>query len=84
MYEIANAYWLYYYPDDEEYTEQELEYKRINASYEWFIKAVNSADLEANNPDLYKRAVIFSSICRFYADIDRMEKEGTDSCTVLQ
>lgn len=79
MYEIANAYWLYYYPDDEEYTEQELEYKRINASYEWFIKAVNSADLEANNPDLYKRAVIFSSICSFYADIDRMEKEGTDN-----
>ncbi|MBR1823177.1 MAG: serine/threonine protein kinase [Ruminococcus sp.] len=94
MYEIANAYWLYYYPYEDETDsslsedeiseenkriESELEKKRINASYEWFEKAVNSEDLEENAPDSYKRAVIFSGICKFYADIDRMEKEGTDS-----
>lgn len=94
MYEIANAYWLYYYPYDNEpdnslsederseenkRIELELEKKRINSAYEWFEKAVNSKDLQENAPDSYKRAVIFSSICKFYADIDRMEKEGTDS-----
>lgn len=95
MYEIANAYWLYYYPYEEEQAgngkseeeiaelnakiELELEKSRINASYEWFEKAVESDDLEKNSPDAYKRAVIFASIGSFYANIDKMEKEGTDS-----
>ena len=94
MYEIANAYWLYYFPYEDEISsglseseesdekiriELELEKKRINAAYEWYEKAINSKDLQADAPDSYKRAIIFSSICKFYADIDRMEKEGTDS-----
>ncbi|MBQ9894470.1 MAG: serine/threonine protein kinase [Ruminococcus sp.] len=82
MYEIANAYWLYYLPYDDsskEYTELELEKARINASYEWFEKAVSSSDLKESMPDAYKRAQIFLNIGKFYIDIDRMEKEGTDS-----
>lgn len=90
MYEIGNAYWLYYYPYNDgeskagssEYNnsiELELEKSRINTSYEWFEKAVNSSDLSVYSPDAYKRAVIFSNIGEFYSEIDRMEKEGTDS-----
>lgn len=93
MYEIANAYWLYYcpYEDDtggmsenelKEYNKsKELEHEksRINASYEWFEKAVSGNDLKVDMPDAYKRAEIFLNICKFYNDIDRMEKEGTDS-----
>ena len=94
MYEIGNAYWLYYYPYDdtaeedmseeelEEHNrkmEQELEKSRIFASAEWFQKAVDSHDLKNTSADAYSRAEVFSNICRFYADIDRMEKEGSDS-----
>lgn len=88
MYEIANAYWLYYYPYEYNSSngngtntdiELELEKSRINASYEWFEKAVSSDDLKITSPDAYKRAVIFSNIGKFYSDINRMEKEGMDS-----
>ena len=93
-YEIGNAYWLYYYPYDvtadeemseeelEEYNrkrEQELEKSRIFASAEWFDKSVSSSDLKNTSEDAYRRAQVFSGICSFYADIDRMEKEGSDS-----
>ena len=94
MFEIGNAYWLYYSPYDdstdsdmtdeereayERSHESELEKSRIFASSEWFENAVNSNDLKSANPDQYKRAEVFSSICRFYSDIERMEKEGSDS-----
>lgn len=93
MYEIANAYWLYYYPYEDntagmnevelkEYNkriELELEKARISASYEWFEKAVSGTDLKRDMPDAYNRAEIFRNIGEFYNDIDRMEKEGTDS-----
>lgn len=93
MYEIANAYWLYYSPYEEDTSgmsedeqkaynmrrELELEKSRISASYEWFEKAVNGEDLREEMPDAYKRAQIFLNIGKFYNDIDRMEKEGTDS-----
>ena len=59
--------------------ELELEKSRISASYEWFEKAVNGEDLREEMPDAYKRAQIFLNIGKFYNDIDRMEKEGTDS-----
>jgi serine/threonine-protein kinase len=94
MYEIANAYWLYYFPyndsgnenmseeEQKEYNmkmELELEKSRIFASSEWFEKAVGSSDLKSYSADAYRRAEIFSGICRFYSDIDRMEKIGSDS-----
>lgn len=93
MYEIANAYWLYYSPyedntdgmtedEQKDYAvrrELELEEKRISKSYEWFEKAVSGTDLRESMPEAYKRAQIFLNIGKFYNDIDRMEKEGTDS-----
>ena len=84
MYEIGNAYWLYYYPyddsnEDEQLNDLELEQYRINTSYEWLEKAISNADFESSDPDAYQRAKIFYSIGKFYAEIDRKERDGTDS-----
>lgn len=80
MYEIGNAYWLYYDPHTEgaELSESELEKNRITVSYEWFEKAVESEAFAAAEPEVYARASIFRSIGQFYIEIDRKEREGTD------
>lgn len=80
MYEIGNAYWLYYDPHTEgaALNENELEKNRITVSYEWFEKAVGNETFAAAEPDAYARAVIFYNIGQFYIEIDRKEREGTD------
>lgn len=80
MYEIGNAYWLYYDPHTEgaALSENELEKNRITVSYEWFEKAVGSEAFAAAEPDAYARAKIFYNIGKFYIEIDRKEREGTD------
>lgn len=79
MYQIGNAYFLYYYPFDESYTEatdQELLSDRINTSYSWLDAALKSGQL---GDEHYRRANIFYGICEFYVNIDRMETEGSDT-----
>lgn len=79
MYEIGNAYWLYYYPyDNDEADDLELESDRISASFGWFEKAINDQQFKRNDPDAYARATIFYNIGEFYQDIDRKVREGTD------
>lgn len=79
MYEIGNAYWLYYYPVDSNLNDLELEKARITKSYEWFEKAVSDGSFKRNDADSYNRAVIFYNIGKFYAEIDRKERDGTDN-----
>ena len=79
MYEIGNAYWLYYYPIDSNLDDLELENARITKSYEWFEKAVNDENFRIQDSESYDRAVIFYNIGKFYAEIDRKEREGTDN-----
>ncbi len=79
MYEIGNAYWLYYCPVDSEMNDLELEKIRITASYEWFEKAVGDSRFRTDDADSYNRAVIFYNIGKFYAEIDRKERDGTDN-----
>ncbi len=79
MYEIGNAYWLYYYPnDDDSLDDLELEKDRINSSYEWFEKAVNDSRFRQTESSLYERTSIFYNIGKFYSEIDRRERDGTD------
>ncbi|MBE6876678.1 MAG: serine/threonine protein kinase [Ruminococcus sp.] len=79
MYEIGNAYWLFYNPnDDEENNSMKLERLRIDASYEWFGKAITDTRFQEADPDSYKRAVVYYNIGKFYDEIDRKERDGTD------
>ena len=78
MYEIGNAYWLYYYPVDSNLNDLELEKARITKSYEWFEKAVNNGKFRREDADSYHRALIFYNIGKFYSEIDRKERDGTD------
>lgn len=86
MYEIGNAYWLYYDPHTagSELGENELEKDRITVSYEWFEKAVGSETFAENDPEAYARADIFYNIGKFYIEIDRKEREGTDDRAFYQ
>lgn len=77
MYEIAFAYWLYYDPYDD-MTELELEKPRNEKAYGWFDKAVKSKDLKRNE-ESYRKAEILHSACKFYINIDMLEREGKDS-----
>ena len=81
MYEIGNAYWLYYDPHTEgkALQENELEKDRITVSYEWLEKAVGDANFAASDPETYSRASVFYSIGTFYVEIDRKQREGTDN-----
>ena len=81
MYEIGNAYWLYYDPHTEgkALQENELEKDRIMVSYEWLEKAVSDPHFAEADPETFNRASIFCSIGRFYVEIDRKEREGTDN-----
>ena len=79
MYEIGNAYWLYYYPVNSDFDDLELESARITKSYEWFEKAVNDENFRVQDNESYNRALIFYNIGKFYAEIDRKERDGTDS-----
>jgi hypothetical protein len=77
MYEIAYAYWLYYDPyENGGLTDSELERARNEKAYRWFDKAVRSKD---SNADFYEKAKILFSACRFYTEIDKIEKEGKDN-----
>lgn len=77
MYEIAYAYWLYYDPyENGGLTDSELERARNEKAYRWFGKAVRSKD---PNADFYEKAKILFSACRFYTEIDKIEKEGKDN-----
>ena len=79
MYNIANAYLLYFYPYESE-TEAELEKERITRCAEWFNNAVDSGDLDNDSyRQKYRMAEIYSFICNFYSQSDRMEKEGDDT-----
>jgi len=85
MYYIGNAYWLYYFPfSDGEPDELELEQSRINASFEWLEKAVQDDNFRNSYPDLYHRAEIFYHIGKFYTEIDRRERDGTDDNAFYQ
>ena len=55
-----------------------LTHYRIFASFEWFEKAVADENFKSDS-DLYSRAEIFYNIGKFYSEINKREKEGTDS-----
>ena len=79
MNEIGCAYWLYYYPSSEEDIDDiSLEKSRITASYEWFSRALEDTGFQMRDPAAYDRAEVYCSICAFYDEIDRKQREGTD------
>ena len=80
MYEIGNAYWLYYCPvDDGEMSEDELEKMRISESSGWFSKAVTDSHFKSSDPESYLRASVFYDIGKLYSEVDKKEKDGTDN-----
>ena len=65
MYEIGNAYWLYYDPHTEgkALQENELEKDRIMVSYEWLEKAVGDPHFAETDPDDVISARVCQTLC---------------------